>query len=290
MKIKTVILAIFLLSTLACGQTTILISVANPSLVTVSLPNATQAVAYSQTLNATGGTGTGYRYTIISTTQPPTGISLNGSTGVISGTTSAAVATYPFTVIVTDSALGASAPVALSIQVVAGGITLVVDTLTLTDATVNTAYSKTLSAHGGTGTGYTWSTISGSLPTGLSLSSGGVISGTPTVVVSAQAFTVRVTDSGANHADQALTLNVNPASGTCGPPSYPCSVTDSGSYPPTSGTTSNFNNNAQGNWAGHNGGPYGAGMVAYIHVAMFRPYSRLRCYQGGWLQFPYRMV
>jgi len=42
-----------------------------------------------------------------------------------------------------------------------------------------TAYTQTLAATGGT-PGYTWSLFSGSLPPGLTLSSGGVISGTAT--------------------------------------------------------------------------------------------------------------
>jgi Putative Ig domain len=44
---------------------------------------------------------------------------------------------------------------------------------------VDTPYSHQLSGYGGSGT-YTWSIWSGSLPAGLSLSSSGVISGTPT--------------------------------------------------------------------------------------------------------------
>ena len=55
------------------------------------------------------------------------------------------------------------------------------------------AYSEMLTATGGL-TPYTWKITSGHLPGGLSLSSGGVISGTPTTVESA-AFTVQVRDS-----------------------------------------------------------------------------------------------
>ena len=45
--------------------------------------------------------------------------------------------------------------------------------------TVSTPYSHQMSAYGGSGS-YTWSIWSGSLPAGLSLSSSGLISGTPT--------------------------------------------------------------------------------------------------------------
>ena len=61
------------------------------------------------------------------------------------------------------------------------------------DAFVNTPYSYQLSAYGGSGS-YTWSIWSGSLPAGLSLSSGGLISGTPTTVGYSLVY-IRVTDN-----------------------------------------------------------------------------------------------
>ena len=80
----------------------------------------------------------------------------------------------------------------------------------LTAGTVNTAYSITLAATGGTGAD-TWSTTSGTLPAGLTLSSGGVLSGTPTTAGSSS-FTVSVTDSGspAQTASLAATLVISP--------------------------------------------------------------------------------
>ena len=44
----------------------------------------------------------------------------------------------------------------------------------------NTPYSHQMSVYGGSGGPYTWSIYAGSLPAGLSLSSSGLISGTPT--------------------------------------------------------------------------------------------------------------
>ncbi|HLE37045.1 MAG TPA: putative Ig domain-containing protein, partial [Candidatus Acidoferrales bacterium] len=74
-----------------------------PTITTTSLPGGTVGVFYSQTLNATGGTGT-YTWNIIagSGSLPP-GLSLALATGVISGTPSTG-GSYPFTVQVTDSA------------------------------------------------------------------------------------------------------------------------------------------------------------------------------------------
>jgi len=73
------------------------------------------------------------------------------------------------------------------------------ETLTITtpssglSGTYGSSYFLTLSASGGSGNN-SFSLFSGSLPSGLSLSSGGIISGTPTVAGSS-AITVRVTDS-----------------------------------------------------------------------------------------------
>ncbi len=61
------------------------------------------------------------------------------------------------------------------------------------DATVNQAYSFQLDVCCGTPP-YTFSIHSGSLPTGLSLSSSGLISGTPTQVENTTVF-IRLTDS-----------------------------------------------------------------------------------------------
>ena len=71
--------------------------------------------------------------------------------------------------------------VSLILLVGNAGAAVVVTSADLPGDIVNTSYSTTLVASGGTGP-YTWSLISGSLPTGLNLSSGGIISGTPIVL------------------------------------------------------------------------------------------------------------
>ena len=82
---------------------------------------------------------------------------------------------------------------------------------TLPQATQNAAYQATLATSGGTGP-YTWALASGStLPSGLSLSSAGVITGTvaSSVSVGNYTFTVQVTDSSTNTtASSLLTLGV----------------------------------------------------------------------------------
>ena len=83
------------------------------TITTVSLPNGVQNVAYNVTLQATGGQ-TPYNWSI-STGTLPAGLTLNSSTGVISGKPTA-TGTSSFTVQVTDS-LSQSATQALIITV-----------------------------------------------------------------------------------------------------------------------------------------------------------------------------
>jgi uncharacterized protein (TIGR03437 family) len=74
---------------------------------------------------------------------------------------------------------------------------------------VGLGYSQTLGATGGTPP-YTWSVSSGSLPAGLTLSSSGTISGTPTTA-GTSSFTVRVVDSASASATATLTIIIGAA-------------------------------------------------------------------------------
>jgi hypothetical protein len=159
------------------------------SVVTSSLAAGTEGAAYSATLKAQGGTPA-YIWSITSGSLPA-GLGLAASDGVISGTPTASGA-FTFTVSVTDS----SSPVqtkSTTLSLTVAGPALTITSSTLAAATVNTAYTQTLAASGGS-LPYTWSISSGSLPAGLTLSSGGVISGTPTSSGTYK-ITVAVTDS-----------------------------------------------------------------------------------------------
>jgi uncharacterized repeat protein (TIGR03806 family) len=167
---------------------------------TTSLPNWTVNFAgYSQTLAASGGTP-GYTWSLSSGTLP-TGLTLS-SGGVLSGTPTAAN-TVSFTVQVTDST-GATATKAFTVTI---NSALSITTSSLPNGNIGTAYSQqTLAATGGTGT-KTWSITTGALPGGLSLSSAGVISGTPTANGTFN-FTVKVTDGVGSSTTKALSITV----------------------------------------------------------------------------------
>ena len=82
----------------------------------------------------------------------------------------------------------------------------VIDAEVLPLARVGTTYSHALTAHAGT-PGFTWSLAAGTLPTGLSLSAGGTLSGTPTATGTSR-ITLRVTDAAGRVATQAVILAV----------------------------------------------------------------------------------
>jgi hypothetical protein len=89
-------------------------------------------------------------------------------------------------------------------------VTLTILTKALPRATLTGAYPpQTLQATGGSGS-YTWSLVSGTPPTGIALSGGGVLSGTLTGTAGTSSFTVQVKDAAGDIAQQSLTLVVNP--------------------------------------------------------------------------------
>jgi len=172
------------------------------TITTSSLPADTVGIAYNQTMAATGGTGA--LTWSISSGSLPAGLSLVAASGAITGTPTTA-ATSNFTAMATDT-VGATGSKALSIVVNAA---VSITTSSLPADTINIAYSQTLAATGGTGA-LTWSLNAGSLPTGLSLTSGGVISGTPTATGTSN-FTVKATDTLTASATKALSIVVNAA-------------------------------------------------------------------------------
>lgn len=176
---------------------------------TSPLPNATEGGPYSTTIVATGGTGA-RTFSLASGSLPlPSGLVLNATTGVISGTLGAGTTgDHSFRIHVQDIT-GAFAEQDFALHVNAP-ITFET-TSPLPETTVGATYSQTIVATGGTGAlSYALAPTSLPLPGGLALSSGGVLSGSPTTAATST-FTVRATDVNGAFTDQAYELTVNPA-------------------------------------------------------------------------------
>jgi Putative Ig domain len=190
-----------------CGASTTVRTDQPPSTLTVTtttLSAGQVGVAYSATLAATGGTAP-YAWTLTSGALPA-GLTLSAS-GAITGTPTAPVTSAALTFTVTDSGSPQqSKPANLTLTITAAGVAPpAVTTTSLPNGQVGVAYSATLSATGGT-TPYTWTLTSGTLPAGLTLSSSGTITGTPTVAVSATPLTFTVRDAGTPQ--QSATVNL----------------------------------------------------------------------------------
>jgi hypothetical protein len=190
------------------------------------LPNGTTDLAYNQTLAATGGSAP-YTWSI-SSGNLPQGLNLS-NTGVISGTPGAA-GTSSFTVQVTDNK-GNSSTMAFGLTIYTQGTPTITTGSPLPSGTLSAAYNQTLAAGGGA-TPYTWSISSGNLPSGVALSTAGVISGTP-VATGTSSFIVQVTGNDGLFSTSPFSMAVNPA------PVPPAITTASPLTPGTAGTTYN---------------------------------------------------
>ncbi|MCE4063424.1 IPT/TIG domain-containing protein [Pandoraea sputorum] len=187
-----------------------------------SLPGGTAGVPYSQTIQASGGTGP---YTYVLTGTLPTGISWNAATGVISGTPTQVVPTTSLSVTATDSNhFSASLPLTLQIAVPVLDVT----PNPLPAATLGQAYSQVIAGSGGNGP-YTF-TVTG-LPNGLTATSGSsgvTIAGTPTAAGPAT-LAVKITDNTSGvgapfSANKSVSLTVNTSSMTLAPSTLPTPV------------------------------------------------------------------
>ncbi|HMY72793.1 MAG TPA: putative Ig domain-containing protein, partial [Blastocatellia bacterium] len=168
----------------------------NPATLTAGLRGA----AYSQTFTQTGGAGaiTWSR----STGTLPAGLALSAA-GVLSGTPTQ-VGTFNFTVRAADAQGCAGTR---SYTLVINCPTITISPTSLPAGTRGTAYSRTFTQTGGVGT-ITWSRSAGTLPTGLTLSSAGVLSGTPTARGTFN-FTVRAADAQGCAGTRSYSLVIN---------------------------------------------------------------------------------
>ena len=158
----------------------------NNLVITPAYLNIQQSLAISTTLVSTGVSP--FSWTI-SSGALPSGVSLNATTGLVSGTPTGSGA-YNFTVKVTDSTSNTTSLKYTGAANATATLTIYPPSMTVSSGAV---ISQTFTANGGTSP-YTWSIASGSLPNGLSLNTTtGVISGTDNPS-GAWAFTLRVVD------------------------------------------------------------------------------------------------
>ncbi|MCX6855204.1 MAG: Ig domain-containing protein, partial [Verrucomicrobia bacterium] len=175
----------------------------HPASLTIStastLPGSLVNAAYSQSFTATSGTEP-YTWTLSAGSLPADCVL--STAGVLSGVPTL-TGSSSFTLQVQD---GAAVTVSKAFTVTIAGTAPSITTLTLPLAVKTAAYAQTLTATDGT-TPYSWSLSAGALPSGMTLSSTGVLSGTPTVS-GVFNFTVKVTDGANIQAKQSYSLTV----------------------------------------------------------------------------------
>ena len=167
--------------------------------IAVTPANSTLAVGSSQQFTATGTYTDGSikdissQVTWSSSNTAAATVSSSGLVLAVNGGSAAIKATL--------GSISASTNVTTSIQ------PLTITTSSLATSTAGLPYSATIAASGGQ-PAYTWSLVTGSaLPSGLALSTGGLISGTPTLP-GAYTFSVQVTDTASRTSSKLLSLTV----------------------------------------------------------------------------------
>ena len=188
------------------------------AITTTSLPSPMVGSAYGTTIVATGGNSAAYAFSDVGTTagscdfsSPPAGLTLNTSTGLLSGTPTTA-GVYCFTVLVNDGS-GGSAQQFYRVRVLATGTSAAP---AITSANAATFVTGSLGTFTVKTTGSPTAVISesGGLPAGVSLTDNGdgtaTLTGTPSAG-SAGSYPVTITaTNGVNpDASQHFTLTVN---------------------------------------------------------------------------------
>ncbi len=186
------------------GSTTKLVSItvndAAPSGLSYTTPNVYTKGTAITTLTPTlsgGGTVTGYSIS----PALPAGLSINATTGAISGMPTAIASAANYTVTASNSGGSTTKVIAITVNDIAPSDLSYTTPNVYTKSTAITPLSPTIS--GGAVTSYT---ISPALPAGLSINATtGVISGTPTIISAATVYTVTAVNTGGS---TTATLNI----------------------------------------------------------------------------------
>ena len=169
-----------------------------------TLPGGIVGIAYPPpgggvTFSSTGG----WPPQTWSATGLPAGMSMS-PTGLLSGTPSTQ-GNYTPQFTVTDS-INASVSVTLPLAIATLPVLQITTGQTLSTGIVGAFYSQLLLVSGGIQP-YNWTLVSGTLPPGVSLLTGGVVSGTPTTTGSST-FTAKVTDAASNTQTQSYSITI----------------------------------------------------------------------------------
>ena len=182
------------------GGTALAITQVTPAAQSVSGVVGT-AISATTAYTVTGISGT--KVFVISPTLPA-GLTMNSSTGVVSGTPTASSVASNYTVTVSDGATSATATITIAVS---GTATLSPGTQTVTGR-VGAAITAT-TAFTSTGLGTRYFSIAPALPAGLVFSSStGVLSGTATAAKEATTYVVTAAD-GTNYAVATMRLTIS---------------------------------------------------------------------------------
>lgn len=186
---------------------------------------------YSQPIEASGGLGPTFTWSVTSGALPP-GLSLSGTgrTATLGGTPSLS-GTYSFTVQAADDGqAGVTASRSFTLEIRPGGGPVQVTPRVLPAATQGRPYGAALTAVGGPAP-YLWSLAGGALPSGVTLAGGGTVGGTP-AQAGAFGFTARAERALApGESDtEDFTLIVAPAPVIVTPNPLPGAVRDEGYF------------------------------------------------------------
>jgi hypothetical protein len=167
---------------------------------TGTLPDAEVGTDYAAQLQAAGGRGP----LVWSLTGEASSWLTVSSAGALSGSPTAAGTSSVIVAVADESGQQATRQLTLVVRA-----PLAIAAMTLPRGTQGRAYAAQLVATGGDGA-YTWGLDGGALPAGVTLGTGGALTGTP-AVAGDFTFTVRVGDGANRLATRSLTLTVDPA-------------------------------------------------------------------------------
>ncbi|MBB6239669.1 gliding motility-associated-like protein [Pedobacter sp. AK013] len=191
-----------------------------------SISSTTVGSSYNLRFTGIGGTPP-YSFAV-SAGALPAGLSLNTTSGVLTGTPTAS-GSFSFTIKATDATdVSGSYPGTSPYSLVVAPPVTIIAPSSIPGAAVGTAYSQAITATGGIAP-YRYAVTNGTLPAGLTLSNSGVLSGTPTSG-GIFSFTVTATGSstgiGAPHTGtQTYTLVVNTPTIVVSPSTLPNATT-----------------------------------------------------------------